>query len=71
MSLVLLIVILVIAYIGWNYLKTFQQMVDELRQMRTQCIKSGVPLSTTETNELKIQDKLVGVLDKMKTFASK
>lgn len=70
MSLVLLIVILIIGYIGWNYLKTFQQMVDEMRQMRTQCINAGIPLSK-ETNELKIQDQLVGVIEKMKLFASK
>lgn len=41
MSLVWLIVIGLIAYVGLQYLRTFQDMVSELRDMRRTCIASG------------------------------
>lgn len=41
MGLILLIVIGGVLYVGLMYLRTFQRMVDELREMRFKCIKSG------------------------------
>lgn len=42
MSLVWLLVLGGVLYVAMQYLSTFQQMVRELNQMRSQCMKGGV-----------------------------
>lgn len=60
MSLIVVLVVGALAYVGLMYVRTFQKMVDELREMRFKCFKEGgngvvsskksesVPMSATE-----------------------
>lgn len=69
MSLVTLIVILVVAYVGWQYLQTFKKMVDELKEMRMKCMGSSSP-SLYENSSGGIKETLITMLEHMKQKAN-
>lgn len=77
MSLIWLIILGIIAYIGMQYLRTFQSMVAELRDMRLTCMNSSgnaSAISNTETESIPLpmgdmKDRLVSVLSYLKTSA--
>jgi hypothetical protein len=66
MNLVTLIVIMVVAYVGWQYLQTFKVMVDELREMRTKCMGSPSPNTPPQSS---IKETLIHALEQMKQKA--
>lgn len=68
MNLVTLIVVLVVAYVGWQYLQTFKVMVDELKEMRLKCLGSATPQGISTPS---IKETLVSALEHMKQQAKK
>lgn len=83
MSLILLIVLGAVLYVGWMYLRTFQKMVDELREMRFKCIQSGVDVggqsrtssaspspSPSPLNTVELRDSFVSMLSYLKEQAA-
>jgi hypothetical protein len=72
MSLVWLIILALIAYVGLQYVRTFQGMVNELRDMRLTCMGSGkTPSSYTEPAmvPVELKEKFISILNYMKTSA--
>lgn len=73
MSLVWLIVIGIIAYVGMQYLRTFQDMVAELRDMRRTCMKSsgdtdsGVYTKQPTPIPGDLKERFLSILNYMKT----
>lgn len=73
MSLVWLIVIGIVAYIGLQYLRTFQDMVAELRDMRRTCMKSSgdtdgvVNIKQASPIPGDLKERFVSILNYMKT----
>jgi len=78
MSLILLIIIGAVLYVGLMYLRTFQKMVDELREMRFKCIQSGSEIggqtastnASTPLNTGELRDSFVSMLSYLKEQAA-
>ena len=77
MSLVVLLVVAALLYVGLMYLRTFQRMVDELREMRFKCIKSdssasssAAAASASPMNGGEFKNSLISMLSFMKEKAA-
>jgi hypothetical protein len=73
MSLVLLIVLALVAYIGLQYLRTFQGMVQEMREMRLKCLGSAAASASASKTQpataSELKDTFVSMLNYLKTSA--
>jgi hypothetical protein len=76
MSLLVVLIVGALVYVGLMYVRTFQKMVDELREMRFKCFKDGgssgsasasseTPLSTSQ-----LRESMISMLGYLKTKAA-
>ena len=73
MSVILLIVVGAVLYVGMMYLRTFQRMVDELREMRFKCIKSSSDTTTESASPMsngELKNNFVSMLSYLKEQAA-
>jgi 23S rRNA maturation mini-RNase III len=79
MSLLVVLVVGALAYVGLMYVRTFQKMVDELREMRFKCFKEGgnghtsvssKKPETTPLNPSELKSTIESMLGYLKTKAA-
>lgn len=74
MSLLIVLIVAALAYVGLMYVRTFQKMVDELREMRFKCFKDGGSGSTSTIKEPlttgELKNSIVSMLGYLKAKAA-
>lgn len=73
MNLIVVILLLIAIYLGWQYLQTYQSMVKELKEMRIKCVGTASPSSLSSSaseGNTSIKNKLIYVLEQMKQKAT-
>jgi len=71
MNLIFVLILAVIIWVVMSYLKTFERLSDEVREMRLKCISANpsVKIESDDTANSKPSSNVIKLLEKLKVLA--